>query len=174
MTVKIQSASPSLGLVDVNGGVRFVARAYLTATDFIFWWDVPTAQLVHSYFYGKDFVDALNAIMGGASSAVLRYIVPQSNPADDYYRADYSSTIYGARLSSFIGLNRVCTLSQNDDDVSLVIPNSTISTATISIPNSTNMRVIDCFQDAARGENNAVCAFNSSIYGKPTTFFRES
>lgn len=168
MTIKIASGSPSLTFTSVDSGVRFVVHAFLTSSDFVFWWYVSSGQLANNYFYGKDFVDALTAIRNGADSAVVPIIVPQTNPADDYPRGD-SVTIYGRRLSTFYGKNQVVNLSQNGDDVTMTTP----VTATASFElNIQNANVIDCLQDAARGENNALCRFNSNVYSVGT-FFKE-
>lgn len=167
-TIKLASGSPSLTFTDVNGGVRFVVHAFLTASDFVYWWNVRSGQLVNNYFYGKDLVDALTAIRNGASSAVVPIIVPQTNPADDYPRGD-SVTIYGRRLSTYSGKNQVVNLSQNGDVVTMTTPITATASFGLEIQDA---NAIDCLQDAARGENNALCRFNSNVFSVGT-FFKE-
>lgn len=174
MTVKIQSASDSLGLVSVNGGVRFVVRGYLTASDFVFWWHVPTGQIPNNHFYGKDFVDALNTIKNGAPSSSIRFVRPGTIPADDRYNDDLPSiTIYGARLSSFVGLTRICTLSQNQSAINITTPATSVSTLSLSYAQNVQNRTITGLYYAARDQNNALCSFNSAIYALPKTFLKK-
>ena len=174
MTIKIASSSPSLTLVEASGGVRFVVHAFLTSSDFIFWWNIPSGQLKDSYFYGKDFVDALMAIRNGAGSAVVRYVVPGNTPAEDSYSTYIESfTVYGQRLSAYSGKNQVVNLSQNGDVITMATPvTATYSFNLGSLIDNNNKRVIECYQDAARGENNALCSFTSNVY-IVGTFFKE-
>lgn len=167
-TVKIASGSPSLTYTSVDGGVRFVVHAFLTASNFVYWWSVPSGQLANNYFYGKDFVDALAAIRNGAGSAIVPIIVPQTNPSDDYPRGD-SVTIYGRRLSTYSGKNQVVNLSQNGDVVTMTTPVTATTSFGLGIQNA---NTITSYADAARGENNALCSFTPNIYSVGT-FFKE-
>lgn len=170
MTIKIASSSPSLTLVEASGGVRFVVHAFLTSTDFVFWWSIPSGQLAGNFFYGKDFVDALTAIRNGAGSATVNFITPGNTPAEDTIRTNPTSfTIYGRRLSAYYGKNQVVNLSQNGDDVTMTIHVTATASFDLGI---TNANVIECYADAARGENNALCSFTSNVY-IVGTFFKE-
>ena len=159
MTVAIKSASDSLGLVSVDGGVRFVARAYLTCQDWVFWWSIPNGQLKGNYFYGKDFVDALNAIKTGGGVQFVRFVAPGITPAQDQYNT-YIEGFYvrGRRLSSFVGISRNCILTQNQDDITISVPNSSFS----------QLNVLNYY------ENNALCSFNTVTYQLPKYFNKES
>ena len=169
MTIKIASSSPSLTLVEASGGVRFVVHAFLTASDFVYWWHIPDSQTVKTFFYGKDFVAALTAIRNGASSAIVRFVNPGTTPAEDAYDAHQEVIIYGRRLSAFYGKNQVVNLSQNGDVVTMTTPVTATASFSLGI---TNANAIDCFYDAARGENNALCSFTRNIY-VVGTFFKE-
>ena len=171
MTIEIKSTSDSLGLVNVNGGVRFVVRGYLNTPEYVFWWSIPSGQMP-SRFYGKDFITALNAIKGGAGSATVPYVIPGVDPADDYYTGS-SFVVYGERLSAIPALTRVCTLAQNQNTVNITTPVlSASSLSLIYAQNILSTRIVG-FADAARDENNAICAFASGIYTLPKTFNKE-
>ena len=176
MTIKIKSASKSLGIVEVDGGARFVARAYLTCDDWVFWWSIPTGQLKGNFFYGKDFINALNAIKADGSVQFVRFVAPGITPAQDQYTT-YIEGFYirGQRLSTFAGIVRNCILTQNQDDVTISVPNSSFSQLNVlNYYNSAECRVIDCLSSADRDENNALCSFKSNIYSLPQYFTRES
>ena len=171
MTIKIKSTSDSLGLVNVNGGVRFVVRGYLNTPEYVFWWSIPSGQ-ISNIFYGKDFITALNAIRGGAGSATVPYVFPGVDPADDYYTGSYF-VIYGERLSSIPALTRVCTLAQNQNTVNITTPVISASVLSLIYAQNISPTKIVGFNDAARGENNAICGFQSGIYLLPTRFNKE-
>jgi len=172
MTIKIKSTSGSLGLVNVNGGVRFVVRGYLNTPEYVFWWSIPSGQMT-GRFYGKDFIAALNAIknvVGG--SATVPYVFPGVDPADDYYTGG-GFIVHGERLSAISALTRVCTLAQNQNAVNITTP--VLSTSVLSLIYAQNIsptRIVG-FADAARDENNAICGFQSGIYSLPKTFNKE-
>lgn len=159
-TVKLASGSPSLTFTSVDGGVRFVVHAFLTASDFVYWWNIPDSYLVKNYFYGKDFVAALNTIRNGASSAIVRFVDPGITPAEDAYDTR-EVIIFGSRLSAFYGRNQVVNLSQSGDVVTMTTPVTAPSDFSLAIGLS---KSINCLQDAARGENNALCSFTSNVY----------
>ena len=172
MTVEIKSTSDSLGLISINGGVRFVVRGYLNTPEYVFWWNIPTGQLSNQ-FYGKDFIAALNAIKNGVGgSATVPYVFPGVDPADDYYTGS-NFVIYGERLAAIAALTRVCTLAQNQNAVNITTP--VLSASSLSLIYAQNIlptRIIG-FNDAARDENNAICGFASGVYTLPKTFNKE-
>ena len=171
MTIKIKSTSGSLGLVNVNGGVRFVVRGYLNTPEYVFWWNIPSGQM-SGRFYGKDFITALNAIRGGAGSATVPYVFPGVDPADDYYTGS-NFVIYGERLSAIPALTRVCTLAQNQNTVNITTPVLSASSLSLSYAQNVLPARIIGFNDAARDENNAICGFQSGSYTLPKTFNKE-
>ena len=172
MTIKIKSAADSLGLISIDGGVRFVVRGYLNTPEIVYWWSIPTGQRGNR-FYGKDFIAALNVIRGGETGAFVPYVFPGVDPADDYYTGA-GFTVHGARLTSIPALTRVCTLAQNQNAVNITTP--VLSTSVLSLIYAQNIsptRIVG-FADAARDENSAICGFNSSdIYALPKIFNKE-
>ena len=172
MTIKIKSTSDSLGLVNVNGGVRFVVRGYLNTPEIVYWWSIPTGQRGNR-FYGKDFIAALNVIRGGETGAFVPYVFPGVDPADDYYTGA-GFTVHGARLTSIPALTRVCTLSQIQDKVNITTPVASASFLSLNYAQNVITLSIVGYADAARDENSAICGFNSSdIYALPKIFNKE-